>query len=231
MSSAQLYKQWHLHISATDNKWLYLDCGLDMLARFSSESRQPFWGRVQVIFYANSSRGYTDTNFTVYAQNTATETIYGVKETRAGNMACQLFQHTLTKDQIWRRLASAPGPEDWTSQVVFKSQASLSPHDFACAAQQSFSLLCLRRGFLQFYTEAELTPRLDTPCTSLYSHSCITFGVIPQNRLAVSDCTSAPNSNSPCWTYEGKWSTCLPDLQFDRFALRYTLVELVFVEN
>lgn len=225
MSSAQLYKQWHLHILETDKKWLYVDWGMDMLARFSSEGRQLFLGILEVEFHRKSSRGYTFIKFIVNAKATANETEYDVKVMRAGNRACPLVQLTLTKDQIWRRLASAPGPEDWIPQVVFTSQASLSPHDFACAAQQLFSLLCLRHGWLQFFTEAENTLCLDTPCKSFFSHSFITFGIIPR-IVGV-----APDPNCACWTYEGTWSMCPPDLQFDRLALKYTSVQLVFVES
>lgn len=163
----------------------------------SSESRQLFRGAVQVEFLARSSQGmcHTFLEVTVNVENTGSESQYDVKVIRTGNRAYLpiILALTLTKAQIWHSLASAH--EVWTPTIYFTSQTSLSPHDFACAAQQLFSLLSLWHGHLRFH-----------------SH-------MPNSDLTVMHDPSMSSCNCACWTYQEKRSVCPPELQFDNLAI------------
>ena len=175
---------------------------MDMLASFSSESHQLFWGRVKLKFAGTASQGLSHTllQLTVDAEHTASESKYNVKVIEGDDHAYSLVQLTLTKDQVWRKLASAP--EDWTPHVTLTSQASLSPQDFACAAQQLLSMLCLRHGYLQFHF------------------------YLPNSDMTVAHCPPAPNRNRTCWLYEGQSFTCPPVLPVDSLAMKYRKIEL-----
>ena len=198
---------------------------MHMLARFSSESCQLVKGRIKIGMVGTSLEGstYTLLHITVNAKSTASESYYDMRISRSGIYGYPPVQLTLRKDQVRQRLAHAP--DNWTPEVFFTSQASLSQQDFACAAQQLFSLLCLwwqqggRHGNLRFRAQPveandedhfwpERPADAITVMVSHYAHL-----------------------NCSCWTYEGKCCKGPPELPFDRLAIKYTKVELFVPAN
>lgn len=193
---------------------------MNMLARFSSESCQLVKGRIKIGMVGTSLEGLTCTvlHITANAKSTASESYYDVRISRSGIGGYPPVQLTLTKDQVWQRLGHAP--DNWTPEVFFTSQASLSPQDFACAAQQLFSLLCLRRGLLRFCAQSVEADDED--------HF---WPARPADAVTVSHYTSVIMLDRNCWTYEGKCSKGPPELPFDRLAIKYTKVELFVTAN
>lgn len=80
----------------------------------------------------------------------------------------------------------------------------MSPHDFACAAQQLFSLW---HGRLRFHS------------------------LLPNSDLTVMHDPSMSSCNCACWTYQGKRSVCPPELQFDNLAIQYRTVECSYLDQ
>ena len=193
---------------------------MKMLARFSSESCQLVKGRIKIGMVGTSLEGltYTLLHITVNAKSTASESSYDMRISRSGIYGYPPVQLTLAKDQVWQRLAHAP--DNWTPEVFFTSQASLSQQDFACAAQQLFSLLCLRRGNLRFRAQPVKADDED--------HF---WPERPADVVTVSHYAPVKSLNRNCWTYEGKCSEGPPELPFDRLAIKYTKVELFVLAN
>ena len=222
LSSAQLYSQWHLHIPETHHDWINLDWGLNVLAHVPSESCRLAVGRVEVSLSQRLCHSLLNltVQFSVGPENTGSDSQYDVKITRSDSVlpAVRLdlnYPEALTKDQVWRRLASAIG--DWTPTVIFTSQASLSPHDLACAARQLFSLLCQRPGYLEFHTQPIQLQATGQGYLLESSHA-----------WRVTHWEIRPNCSY--WTYERNF--CLHVHQtFDRLATRYTGVQLMLTES
>ena len=160
--------------------------------------------------------------FSVNPENTGSDSQYNVKITKSDSSrpAVRLdlnYPETLTKDQVWRRLASAIG--DWTPAVIFTPQASLSPHDLACAAQQLFSLR-QRPGYLILHTQSIQLQA---------AHDWYLPESSESDVWRVTHREIKPNCSH--WTYEGNWTTGPPDLQFDRLATRCTGVQLMLADS
>jgi len=145
LSSSQLYRKWHIHVSRRERQWQFVQQSIDLLASTTLKGCCSQDSNVTV--HSDAQVSWGSIRCQQQEQSLQFELAHSGEAFPAG---CNMADYTeKTQDQLWHRLTAVPKLSFAT--VTAKSASGAAPLQLQTFAKHCFDCLCNARGFLTFY--------------------------------------------------------------------------------
>ena len=141
LSSSQLYRKWHIHVSHHERHWQFVQQSINLLVNTIPEGCCSQASNVTVHCDAQVTWGI------IRCQQQEQSLQFELAHSNSTQFAVDYTEKT--QDQLWHRLTAVPKLSFAT--VTATSASGATPLQLQTFAKHCFDCLCKARGFLTFY--------------------------------------------------------------------------------